>query len=56
LQKHVESPLSVNLLEGQYSEGDTITVDVDEETQKLVFLPVGEVIPAEIDQIQAENQ
>ncbi|MCZ7552661.1 MAG: AAA family ATPase [Anaerolineales bacterium] len=47
LQKHVESPLSVNLLEGQFSEGDTIIVDVDEATSKLVFRQMGQGIPAE---------
>ena len=56
LQKHVESPLSVNLLEGQYSEGDTITVDVDGGTQKLVFHHRGETVPAEVDHIPAEKK
>jgi ATP-dependent Clp protease ATP-binding subunit ClpC len=56
LQKHVESPLSVNLLGGQFSEGNTILVEVDESTDKLVFRNVGEAIPAEkIDQVQAEK-
>jgi ATP-dependent Clp protease ATP-binding subunit ClpC len=45
LQKHVESPLSVSLLGGDFSEGDTIVVDVDEATDKLVFQPVGQGIP-----------
>jgi ATP-dependent Clp protease ATP-binding subunit ClpC len=56
LQKHVESPLSVNLLGGQFSEGDTIIVEVDETTDKLVFHQVGGAIPAKkMDQVQAEN-
>jgi ATP-dependent Clp protease ATP-binding subunit ClpC len=56
LQKHVESPLSVSLLGGQFSEGDTIIVEVDESTDKLVFRNVREAIPAEkIDQVQAEK-
>jgi ATP-dependent Clp protease ATP-binding subunit ClpC len=37
LQKYVESPLSISLLGGQFSEGSTILVDVDAETNKLVF-------------------
>jgi ATP-dependent Clp protease ATP-binding subunit ClpC len=37
LQKHVESPLSISLLGGQFSEGSTILVDVDAQTNKLVF-------------------
>jgi ATP-dependent Clp protease ATP-binding subunit ClpC len=47
LQKHVESPLSVSLLGGGFSEGDKIIVDVDEATDKLVFRQVGQGIPAE---------
>ncbi len=46
LQKYVESPLSVSLLGGTYTEGDTILVDVDEETNKLVFRSVSQGIPA----------
>ena len=51
LQKHVESPLSISLLSGEFKSGDTVIVDVDEETDQLVFRPVGEPIPAE--EIQA---
>jgi ATP-dependent Clp protease ATP-binding subunit ClpC len=47
LQKHVESPLSVSLLGGDYAQGDKIIVDVDEGTDKLVFRQVGQGIPAE---------
>jgi ATP-dependent Clp protease ATP-binding subunit ClpC len=36
LQKFVESPLSIRLLSGEYSDGDTILVDVDPENQ-LIF-------------------
>ena len=45
LQKYVESPLSVRLLEGKFNEGDTILVDVEED--KLVFHPLGEAVPAQ---------
>lgn len=56
LQKHVESPLSVSLLGGQFSEGDTIIVEVDESTDKLVFHQRGEAILTEkVDKVQAEN-
>lgn len=56
LQKHVESPLSVSLLGGQFSEGDTIIVDVDEATNKLVFRQIGQGIPAEeLDHVDARN-
>ena len=37
IQKFVESPLSVELLEGKYKDGATVLVDVDEEANKLVF-------------------
>jgi ATP-dependent Clp protease ATP-binding subunit ClpC len=47
LQKHVESPLSVSLLSGEFSTGETIVVDVDKEANKLVFRPVGQGLPAE---------
>ncbi len=37
LQKHVESPLSVSLLSGQFSEGSCILVDIDPEKDEPVF-------------------
>ncbi|HWQ85010.1 MAG TPA: AAA family ATPase [Anaerolineales bacterium] len=40
LQKFVESPLSIRLLSGEFSSGDTIIVDVDPEKKELVFHPV----------------
>jgi ATP-dependent Clp protease ATP-binding subunit ClpC len=40
LQKYVESPLSVSLLLGQFTSGNTILVDVDEANENLVFTPV----------------
>ena len=56
LQKHVESPLSVSLLSGEFSQGDTILVDVDEQTQKLTFRPIRSSVPAEeIKQVQYEG-
>jgi ATP-dependent Clp protease ATP-binding subunit ClpC len=46
LQKHVESPLSVSLLSGDFTSKDQILVDVDEAENKLVFRRVeGEVAP-----------
>jgi ATP-dependent Clp protease ATP-binding subunit ClpC len=36
LQKHVESPLSVKILQGEFEEGDTVTVDYEQE-QGVVF-------------------
>ncbi len=37
LQKHVESPLSVRLLKGEFSGGASILVDVDAKKDKIVF-------------------
>lgn len=47
LQKHVESPLSVSLLSGQFNPGDTILVDVDPESNNLVFRLATQPVPAE---------
>jgi len=47
LQKYVESPLSVSLLSGEFSGGDTVVVDVDEAGKQLVFRPIGSGVPAE---------
>ena len=55
LQKYVESPLSISLLGGQFSQGDTIMVDVDETGKNLVFRPVGQGIPADFEQIEAQS-
>jgi ATP-dependent Clp protease ATP-binding subunit ClpC len=37
LQKFVESPLSVSMLSGEFHGGDYVLVDLDPETNKLVF-------------------
>ncbi len=37
IQKHVESPLSVDLLAGKYKDGATVLVDVDEKKDQIVF-------------------
>jgi ATP-dependent Clp protease ATP-binding subunit ClpC len=47
LQKFVESPLSIRLLGGEFSEGDKIVVDLDEDANELVFRQAGESISAE---------
>ncbi len=47
LQKHVESPLSVSVLSGEFSSGDTILVDVDTDKNQLVFRSVSQGVPAE---------
>ncbi len=45
LQKYVESPLSVSLLSGEYSRGDTVLVDVQNES--VVFTKTDHVEPVE---------
>ena len=37
IQKYVESPLSVELLEGKFKDGAIVRVDVDKKENKLVF-------------------
>jgi ATP-dependent Clp protease ATP-binding subunit ClpC len=37
LQKYVESPLSVSLLSGEFVNGDTVIVDLDEDKKVIVF-------------------
>ena len=37
IQKHVESPLSVELLSGKFKDGATVQVDVDEKKNKIIF-------------------
>ena len=57
LQKHVESPLSISLLAGEFSAGDTIIVDVDQEQDKLIFCSVGESIPAQkLEKVNTESE
>ena len=54
LQKHIESPLSVNLLSGGFNPGDTILVDVDEPGEHLTFRQLTEGIQAaELNQVEA---
>jgi ATP-dependent Clp protease ATP-binding subunit ClpC len=37
IQKYVESPLSVELLEGKFTDGATVQVDVDKKKNELAF-------------------
>jgi ATP-dependent Clp protease ATP-binding subunit ClpC len=46
LQKHVESPLSVSILSGEFAGYDKVLVDIDEEANQVVFQPVKEEVPA----------
>ena len=40
LQKYVESPLSITLLSGEFVNGDTVLVDLDESGEKVTFRKV----------------
>ncbi len=56
LQKHIESPLSLSLLSGEFSAGETILVDVDKENENLVFRSVSQGLPAKkINQVEVEQ-
>jgi ATP-dependent Clp protease ATP-binding subunit ClpC len=56
LQKHIESPLSIALLSGQFTSGDVILVGVDPEKKTLEFKPSEEGIHAkEMQQVDASS-
>ncbi len=44
LQKFVESPLSMKLLKGDFTEGGAVLIDIDTEENKIIFIE-GEEIP-----------
>ncbi|HWQ04418.1 MAG TPA: AAA family ATPase [Longilinea sp.] len=52
LQKYVESPLSVSLLSGQFVEGDTVLVDLDKESNQLVFSKQDSTIEAIVEKVE----
>ena len=47
LQKYVESPLSVKILQGEFADGDTVTVDYEQE-QGVVFRRTRPGTPVEL--------
>jgi ATP-dependent Clp protease ATP-binding subunit ClpC len=56
IQKHVESPLSTQLLSGTFHEGDTILVDVDpEDNTKLHFQDIEHIKVQEEDKPDVEK-
>ena len=56
IQKHVESPLSTQLLSGTFHEGDTILVDVDpEDNTKLHFQEIEHIEVQEVDKPDVEK-
>ena len=56
IQKHVESPLSTQLLSGTFHEGDTILVDVDpEDNTKLHFQEIEHIEVQEEDKPDVEK-
>ncbi len=55
LQKFIESPLSVELLAGEFKRGDVVLVEKDPEEEKLAFRADGESIPVELsDSVEAK--
>ena len=53
LQKHVESPLSVSLLSGDFKTGDTVTVDIEDD--KVVFKKKKSVDVSKRDKAEVSN-
>jgi ATP-dependent Clp protease ATP-binding subunit ClpC len=53
LQKHIESPLSVSLLSGAFSQGDTVLVDIVED--EVLFKKKETVDVLELDQAEVKN-
>jgi len=49
IQKHVESPLSVKILQGEFKEGGQVLVDYVED-EGVVFRPIESSTPVEIDE------
>jgi ATP-dependent Clp protease ATP-binding subunit ClpC len=49
LQKHVESPLSVKILQGEFSEGETVIVDYSDD-EGLTFRRVEDSTPVSIEE------
>jgi len=47
IQRLVQNPLAIRILEGEFEEGDTIVVDRDPSGAKLVFRSAGAPAPAE---------
>jgi ATP-dependent Clp protease ATP-binding subunit ClpC len=50
LQKHVESPLSTKILEGEFDEGDTVIVDYDESNKAVTFRRRDKDAPVRLEQ------
>jgi len=53
LQKHVESPLSISLLSGEFTTGDTVLVDIED--NQVVFKKKESVDVAKMDQAEITN-
>ncbi len=54
LQKFVESPLSKQLLSGDFSSGDVVIVDVDEGEDNLTFLVRGKEVALEESEVEVD--
>jgi ATP-dependent Clp protease ATP-binding subunit ClpC len=54
LQKFVESPLSKQLLSGDFSSGDVVIVDVDESEDNLKFLLQGKELALEESEVEVD--
>jgi ATP-dependent Clp protease ATP-binding subunit ClpC len=54
LQKHVESPLSVQMLRGDFAAGDTVMVDIKED--QIEFRKGGEPIPVQMESASSSTE
>jgi len=50
IQKFVESPLSIKILQGEFAEGDQVLVDIDEKGEGVVFRRQGRGAPVTVQQ------
>jgi ATP-dependent Clp protease ATP-binding subunit ClpC len=56
IQREVETPLSVQILEGKVKEGDTVVVDYDEEKGEFTFNVEKEELPPKEAKIKTEGE
>jgi ATP-dependent Clp protease ATP-binding subunit ClpA len=49
LQRHVESPLSVKILQGEFEPGEYVQVDYDEE-EGVIFRPAENTAPVKVEE------
>jgi ATP-dependent Clp protease ATP-binding subunit ClpC len=56
IQREIETPLSVKILEGDIKEGDTVKVDYDEQKRKFTFTVEGSQLPPKTAEIKTPEE